>query len=540
MNLNASLHTNLYMNYCMYLRKSRADIEAEERGEGETLARHRKALLELAKRLHIIVTKEYAEVVSGDTIAARPVMQQLLEDVEQGKWNGVLVMEVERLARGDTMDQGLVAQTFKYSNTKIITPMKIYDPNNEYDEEYFEFGLFMSRREYKTINRRLQRGRIASVKEGKYVGNIPPYGYTRKKLENEKGYTLIPNPEQAPVVRMIFELYTKGEKQKDGTYERLGSGLIVRKLNELKIPTMKGGTWAPSTILGILRNPVYTSKIRWDSRPEIKTLVEGEIKKRRPRAKPEDWTLVDGLHEAIIDNDTWETAQEYLNSNPSRPCPSNETIKNPLSGLVKCGMCGRNMIRRPYNGKPDTLMCPSTACKNISTHLVYVEERLLKSLEGWLYNYKLSWGINDKSINLLSAQQDIKKKALKKVEDELKTFEKQRDNIYDLLEQGIYSTDKFFERSRILTDKINEAQAYREKLLNELHQEKLREESQKKIIPKVEKVLELYKSTEDPAIKNELLKEVINKAVYTKTVDGRNHNNRPDDFQLVLYPKLAK
>lgn len=119
------------------------------------------------------VSKIYEEVVSGDTIAARPQMQQLLSDVEAGRWEGVLVMEVERLARGDTIDQGLVAQAFKFSDTRIITPVKSYDPNNEFDEEYFEFGLFMSRREYKVINRRLQRGRLASVKEGKWVSNRP-------------------------------------------------------------------------------------------------------------------------------------------------------------------------------------------------------------------------------------------------------------------------------------------------------------------------------------------------------------------------------
>ena len=112
------------MQYCLYLRKSRADAEAEERGEGETLARHERALLELAKRLKLNITQIYREIVSGETIAARPVMQQLLSEVEQGMWAGVLVMEVERLARGDTVDQGLVAQTFKYSNTKIITPVK--------------------------------------------------------------------------------------------------------------------------------------------------------------------------------------------------------------------------------------------------------------------------------------------------------------------------------------------------------------------------------------------------------------------------------
>lgn len=85
------------MPYCTYLRKSRADAEAEARGEGETLERHRKILFDLAKRLHLDVTKEYAEIVSGETIASRPVVQELLADVEQGLWNGVLVVEVERL-----------------------------------------------------------------------------------------------------------------------------------------------------------------------------------------------------------------------------------------------------------------------------------------------------------------------------------------------------------------------------------------------------------------------------------------------------------
>lgn len=101
------------MQYLIYLRKSRADQEAEMRGEGETLARHEKALLELARRQHLPIADIYREVVSGETIASRPMMQQLLSEVEQGVWDGVLVMEVERLARGDTIDQGIVAQAFK-------------------------------------------------------------------------------------------------------------------------------------------------------------------------------------------------------------------------------------------------------------------------------------------------------------------------------------------------------------------------------------------------------------------------------------------
>ena len=150
--------------YCIYLRKSREDRETEKYENVDTLDRHRKILLKFAEEHNMPIGKIYEEVVSGETIEERQVMQQVLRDVE-----GVLVMEVERLARGDTSDQGVVARVFKYSSTKIVTPVKTYDPNNEFDEEYFEFGLFMSRREYKTINRRLQRGREISAQEGKFV-----------------------------------------------------------------------------------------------------------------------------------------------------------------------------------------------------------------------------------------------------------------------------------------------------------------------------------------------------------------------------------
>lgn len=127
---------NSFGGYAIYLRKSRADAETEARGEGETLARHEKMLLDLAEKMGIKIDKIYREIVSGETIEARPEIQKLLSDVKKGMWKGVLVVEVERLARGETMDQGIVAKAFKISDTKIITPMKTYDPNDEFDEEY--------------------------------------------------------------------------------------------------------------------------------------------------------------------------------------------------------------------------------------------------------------------------------------------------------------------------------------------------------------------------------------------------------------------
>lgn len=527
------------MAYCLYLRKSRADLEAEAQGEGETLARHEKALLELAHRQELNITQIYREIVSGETIASRPVMQQLLSEVEQGAWDGVLVMEVERLARGDTIDQGIVAQTFKFSDTKIITLMKTYDPTNEYDEEYFEFGLFMSRREYKTINRRLQRGRVASVKEGKYVGNKTPYGYTRKKLEHDKGYILIPDPDRAPVVKMIFDLYVNGAQQSDGSIKETGVSRIVRSLNEMKIPPARGDIWVNATIQGMLRNPVYLGKIRWNGRPVRKKMVDGKMVKERPRAKPEDWILVDGLHEPLIDRKTWIKTQAKLAENPTHPSPKNSSLRNPLAGLVICGKCGRKMVRRPYasRGYPDVLICPVSACDNISSALDIVESRVIEALQQWLKQYRLKY--DDKKNKNLSVQKSLKKKTLQTMKNDLAKLEKQRDNIYDLLEQGVYTTNVFLQRSQAINDKIEQSKESIKLITQDIERKRDTEQNQKTIIPRTEHVLDEYAKAKTPAEKNALLKSVIEKVVYTKTVNGRWHN-KPDDFELILYPKLPQ
>ena len=525
--------------YCMYLRKSRADIEAEAHGEGETLARHERALMDYAKRHKLNITKIYKEVVSGETITARPVMQQLLSDVEKGIWSGVLVMEVERLARGDTIDQGLVAQTFKYSCTKIITPMKIYDPNNEFDEEYFEFGLFMSRREYKTINRRLQNGRVQSVKEGKWVGNKTPYGYKRIKLQGQKGYTLKVVPDEAAVIKMIYELYTIGEEQTDGSIKRLGSTLIANKLNEMKIQSATGIDWRPSQILELMRNPVYIGKVRWNNRPEVKKMQDGIITRERPRADEEAVLLYDGLHEAIIDEELYYKTQDYLKNNQPKPAPNMKPIKNPLSGIIICGQCGAKMVRRPYpNRTPDALICPQSGCNNISSYLSYVEDRILVSLQQWLNDYKLKLSIENKE-NISNNEIEVKKLNVKRLDEEIKVLNKQMNNIHDLLEQGIYSTETFIERSKIINDKLTELRANLKIANKELEEDSRVQRNIIEFIPKVEHVLEVYDQVKDPEVKNALLDEVVSKAVYTKSKRvGKDKNF--DNFELIVYPRIPK
>lgn len=519
------------MPYLMYLRKSRADVEAEAHGAGDTLARHQDELLRAAKRLNLPVSKIYREIVSGDSIAARPVMQQLLDEVERGMWEGVLVVEVERLARGDTIDQGIVAQAFKLSHTKIVTPAKIYDPNNEFDEEYFEFGLFMSRREYKTINRRLQRGRVASVMEGKYTGNIPPYGYTRVKLQNEKGWTLEPDPEEAETVRLIFELYTLGATDPDGTTTRLGSKKIANRLNDLHIPTRKGGLWTYNSVVAILENPVYCGQLRWNRRPGVKSISGGDVKISRPKKR--DYIVTQGRHEPIISRETWDAAQENITHNPPIRFDAHKQMRNPLAGLLVCGVCGHMMVRRPYANRQASMICQYPGCPNVSADLPLILAKVRTSLQEWLEEYRLSIeGVHDKKPAGIEAAE----KSVRRLEKELATLDHQLSKAHDLLEQEIYSVEIFLSRTQSISSRRQELQNQLDELQREADTYRQAEAGRKKIIPKVENLLNVFDSTMDPAQLNQLLKEVIDKIVYTKARGGRHGD--PSDFKVDLFMRL--
>ncbi|MBE5967692.1 MAG: recombinase family protein [Lachnospiraceae bacterium] len=527
------------MQYAIYLRKSRADIEAEAHGEGETLLRHEKALLDLAKRQKLNVTEIYREVVSGETISARPMMQKLLEEVEQGIWSGVLVMEVERLARGDTIDQGIVSQAFKYTGTKIITPMKVYDPSNEFDEEYFEFGLFMSRREYKTINRRIQRGRMASVKEGKYISSVAPYGYDRIKIKNDKGYTLKSNPDQAAVVKMIYDLYTIGELQADGTHEKLGTLRIAKKLDSIGIKPMIKDTWSRASIQDILKNPVYTGKIRWSYRKSIKTVRNNEIIVTRPNS--DDYILVDGMHEPIIDPDTFRKAQDIISKRGRPPVPGSSVLKNPLSGILYCGKCGSKMTRLGKNKKTpyDAIKCPNRYCDNISSPLYLVENVLVNELKKWLSEFKVKWNAEKLDVPYSQAIKD-KETAIKRTKLQLDKLHEQRDRTFTFLEQGLYTPDIFTERSKKLSEQISDTESIIHKLNNDL--KKLKEQANKNevFIPKAEHILYAYEKLKSASAKNENLKEIIEKVEYVKTEPNRKGNRENPNFILNIYPRVIK
>lgn len=517
--------------YALYLRKSRADLDAEARGEGETLAKHKRILLAHAKRLKINITHIYQEIVSGDRISDRPEVMKLLNDVEDGKWTGVLVVEVERLARGDTIDQGVVAQAFKRSSTLIVTPNKIYDPNNEFDEEYFEFGLFMARREYKTITRRLQRGREASATEGNYIAARPPYGYKLAYDERGERY-LVPDPETSGVVKMIFDWYVNGVEE-NGELTDMGAVKIARRLQEMGVPTYrKSTTWNFNVILQILRNEVYIGRIQWKKQSRKKshdTIRKYDIKQK----DKSEWIDVEGKHEPLIDVETFERASVKLRENLSAPVKAEHKIVNPMAGLIYCGKCQRAMVLKPFPKRRNpgySLICNNKYCDCKSSNFDQIEARIIDGLKEWLKQYKTSIGKRSKKED---SESQVQAQLIQTLRAELKTLDEQKGTLFDFLERKLYDEATFLERSKLLSERIQNTQEKITKAEAKLKEAANREKTQKDVIPTIQEALTMYKKSTDQQRKNALMKSVLVRVEYVK-----EKHQVGEEFEIKIVPRI--
>lgn len=508
--------------YCAYLRKSRRDEELEALGHGETLARHERQLSELAARLGVRIAQTYREIVSGDTIAQRPQIQRLLADVSAGLWDGVFAVDVDRFGRGDSIDQGIIMQTFMYSDVLIITPDKIYDPSSDSDAEFFEIKLFFSRREYSMIKKRMLRGRLASVMDGCYMGSRPVYGYERVKLQGRKGWTLRIVPEKADVVRAVFDWYAHGMDGRD-----VGAAVIADRLNAMGLRTDMGNPFEASYIRHMLQNPAYIGKVQWNQKTTIYRIEDG---RRVSSRQPGDGAiLTDGLHDPIIDRPLWDEVQQLFAAHAKRPKNMMAEISNPLAGLIYCSQCGRAMQLRPDPTRRDSsIRCVTPHCPTCATYLGVVEDAILRAVAGWVtaYDAELAAGGADRHRTAHAAAAA----ALQQHQQTLDGLRAQSDRLYDLLEQGVYSVAEYRQRRDDLNRRMDEtAAAIRQ--LTAAPAPDYRE----KLIPRARNVLAAYRDA-DPAGKNQLLRNIISRVTYTKTRRCYRNNNPGDYLTLQITP----
>lgn len=507
----------------IYLRKSRKDIESERKslsnGESyDTMERHRKQLLAIAKRDNLNIVGIHEEVVSGEYISERPEVQKLLRAVEQSSVDAVLVMDLDRLGRGDMLDSGIIDRAFRQSSTKIITVSEIYDPNAENWELTFGVKSIIAREELKQITRRMQRGRRASAAEGKHIAKKPPYGYLRD--ENLKLY---PNPETAWVVQKIYDL----------TIDGIGRNNVARELDRLNVhpPVSKRNSWDASTISTILKNEVYYGAIVWGKFKHTKT---GEGTKRTKVPKDE-WQVTENAHEPLITKEQFDLAQRLLKDRaPS--VMGFKKLTNPLAGVLKCEVCGYTMAKVAYTDRPNpTVACKTPSCHGVQkgTVLPLVEEKILEGLEDMITEFESIQEkiiVSDDNVDTVS----FAKKTIEKKLSEIEVLEKQKSNLHDLLEQGVYDIDTFIERQKSLSTRIENLSNEVSTLQSEVDREMQREKQSIEYIPSVKKVVEAYRSIDDAELKNKLLKSVLEKVTYLRTQDMIKRG----EFVVKLYPKM--
>lgn len=487
----------------VYLRKSRSDDPTLS--VAEVLGKHRDLLLQCAADRGIPVSHIYEEVVTGESIFGRPQMIQLLKDVEAGRWQAVLCVDLDRLGRGGMQDQGLILDTFRQAGTLIITPDHTYNLAEETDEELAEFKTFFSRREYKMIRKRMARGVEISLSQGAYLSTKAPYGY--RKIRQGRLPTLEIDETEAQVVRQIFQLYLQG----------MPCSQIAATLTAMGIPSPEGARyWYRNTVYTILHNLAYTGKVY---RHRSRVINATPTQRRQVVQNPmEEWEVYQGLHPAILSEETFQAVQTRFQQQPAPATVRGKTTRNVLAGLVRCAKCGRMMLRYESKGRA-RLVCPSKGCTP-GSYLETVEEALLNRLREELHAISVPQGRQDQGrVDLLATQ-------LTAADRELEKLQGQRDRLHDLLEQGVYTIQVFHARMQTLSQRLDAAQAARDRLQGDLTAAKGKDTST--LAKKIASVLDAYDTSDIPQ-RNQLLKSVVASCTYSKS-----HGAGPDEFLLTV------
>ena len=324
---------------------------------------------------------------------SRPEFNRLISDCEKGNIDIVLCKDQSRFSRDTVIVEQYINDRFLEWGIRFIG---VADNADTDSESYSTMRLFTSAYNemyVKDISAKIRRTLAYKREQGQFIGSFAPYGYS---IDPNDKHHLVIDTKTAPVVRLIFNMYADGE----------GYRKIVQKLNDdgIASPTeykRKNGSkyvninaeksnakglWTQSTVARILANEVYTG-----------TLVQGKShnisykNKKRKKVEQADWIRIPDTHEPIIDAETWARTQERLNSHARVGKCSSEL--SPLSGKVRCALCGRPMKRNVYYNKAKTIKYYGLQCATYKTGAMNCPNR--SSISGLVLEQKILDELND-------------------------------------------------------------------------------------------------------------------------------------------------
>ena len=430
--------------WIMYLRKSRQD-DPNETVE-EVLAKHEAQLQDWAEReLGYRIPEEYIfrEIVSGERISDRKELQKVLRAIESEEVAGIICKDAPRLSRGDLLDCGTLMTTLQFTSTLVATPMMVYNIEDKMERRFFQDELLRGSSYLDYVKEVLATGReVAVTKRGAFIGSTAPYGY--KKVKIGKLCTLEPHETEADVVRMIYDLYLNH----DMTFHSIG-----RKLDSMGIKPRTGICWRDTTIRQMVSNHHYDGKVVYGKR-KTKTVIEDgkQVRKRKRLTDPDQFTVVDGAHPALVDHDTFVKANEKRCNNPR--IIKDLKVSNPLAGVLMCAKCGHAMRRSPYPHADDRYACNyhQKACMK-SIKMKDVTEAVITALEqSELPNLKAK--LNSDQGNSAAIQQKILDGLMKQMAE----YKEQEEMQYELLETKKYTPELFEKRNAALREKMKQCE----------------------------------------------------------------------------------
>ena len=341
--------------------------------------------------------------------AERPAGALAWELLREGKAQVIVCQNVDRLSR-DVVDLLVMIRGLLRAEVEVHC-LDLGQVTSEYDIMLVIRG-WQGSDERAKIRERSMRGRRQKLREGKVIvaGRVP-YGYNYLRDERGKVVNFEIREDQAAIVRLIYQWYATGEVS--SVYK------VAKKLSAAGIPTptnenrkRKSNIWNTVTVHRILQSPTY--KGVW-----ICNFDGEEFSIEVP---------------AIIDEDTWELAQEQIQKNKRRS-RRNSAVDYLLSGIIKCG-CGRSMHGRhaKANGKSYFYYACSRwhfsgleepPCREPYIELAYTETLVWSYFEKLLNDEKVLRNALKQAQALEYASQDPKREELQAVETMIKECEEE-------------------------------------------------------------------------------------------------------------------
>jgi hypothetical protein len=267
--------------------------------------------------------------------------------------------------------------------------------------------------------------------------------------------------------------------------------------------------WTKSTIQDLLKNPVYTGKVRWHTRMKIKTMVNNELKSTRPRFISDQYMLYDGKHKqhALIDEETFKLVQSRYHSDRSK---SNVSLKNPLAGLMSCKKCGRSMFLQAHSGKRRdryTHTANTEGCKVKSSAYDDVVAAVEHALKLYIEDFELK--IEESS----DVDEKIIEKKIESLRKEMAKIKRRKNSLIEMREDRSITPNEFIERKVIHDQKLEILQEQIDELEYTIPE---KEEYEEKLLMVSDALIAMTDDELDAETKNMFLKKIVRQIDFSR------------------------